>query len=38
MLPPGLKLPPDAILARMVTSFATTQDHVEQFADLIQKR
>lgn len=34
MLPPGLKLPPEAILARMVTSFATTDDHVTRFLEL----
>jgi threonine aldolase len=38
MLPPGIDLPPAGVLARMVTSFATTAAEVDQFADLVQKR
>jgi threonine aldolase len=38
MLPPGVKLPAEAVLARMVTSFATTPEEIERFGDLIQKR
>jgi threonine aldolase len=37
MLPPSVKLEPEAILARMVTSFATTTDEVDRFCDLIEK-
>ncbi len=37
MLPASVKLEPEAVLARMVTSFATTPDEVDRFAGLIQK-
>jgi threonine aldolase len=37
MLPPAVKLQPEAVLARMVTSFATTAEEVDRFCDLIQK-
>lgn len=38
MLPPSVKLEPEAILARMVTSFATTAEEVDRFGELLQKR
>jgi len=34
MLPPGIKLQSGAILARMVASFATTEEHVTRFVAL----
>jgi threonine aldolase len=38
MLPPAIKLEPEAILARMVTSFATTPEEVDRFGALLQNR
>ncbi len=38
MLPAGIKREPDSVLARMVTSFATSSDAVDRFADVIEKR
>jgi threonine aldolase len=35
-LPPGMAIGADRMLARLVTSFATTEDEVDRFADLVR--
>jgi threonine aldolase len=37
-LPGGAKIPPDGVLARMVTSFATTAEEIDRFAALAAAR